>query len=240
MAEGLGTSGMQALTDLSLEDAFSEVVKELWDESADVAASGVGMRRKGPSAAPSEAGDGGRSHRHRSHRRSPSSSRSRSPSPSESRRGKRHGRHSRPAHHSPAASERSQLTAPAPQRQEDDVRSNKSSVSAPSRHRPLAALCDMQAVRVALIGTRVWWGSLGAAQEDLLLNIHQLRSAVAAGDGELAARFAYENLRSLAGMSHQIQVRDARGHTALHPLPRPPGGAVEPRGVRRGPRSSDP
>jgi len=28
---------------------------------------------------------------------------------------------------------------------------------------------------------------------------------VAAGDGELAARFAYENLRSLAGMSSQIQ-----------------------------------
>ena len=28
---------------------------------------------------------------------------------------------------------------------------------------------------------------------------------MAAGDGELAARFAYENLRSLAGMSSQIQ-----------------------------------
>jgi hypothetical protein len=180
---GAGARTAQALTDLSLEDAFSEVVKELWDENADVAASGVGMRRKGThSTAPSEAGDGGgrshhRSRRHRSqHRRSVSSSRSRSHSRDEHhhRRDKQRPSHARPSRHSrrsPADSERSHASAGAAKGDapaDDEVKSNRS-------------------------------------QEELLLNIHELRTAVAAGDGELAARFAYENLRSLAGMSHQIQ-----------------------------------
>ena len=164
---GGGAPMTQALTDLSLEDAFSEVVKELWDESADVAASGVGMRRKGThSTAPSEAGDGGarsqrRSHRHRSHhRRSVSSSRSRSRS------------HSRDEHHHPprrdnqqrrlssqqrpsqrhsrrspgSGSERSHAPAAAAAKgdaggaaPDDEVKSIKSQVPAPFQHLPVSS-----------------------------------------------------------------------------------------------------